>query len=73
MYICWLAFEGVYLWFFVKETKGLSLEETAVLFDGDEAAEQIHAHATEQAAVAPESPSVDEKLSAHEFHEKSSA
>lgn len=73
VYICWLAFEGVYLWFFVKETKGLSLEETAVLFDGDEAAEQIHAHATEQAAVAPESPSVDEKLSAHEFHEKSSA
>ncbi|KAH9919814.1 hexose transporter [Fomitopsis serialis] len=43
VYICWLAFELVFLWFFIVETKGLSLEETAALFDGKEATEQIHA------------------------------
>jgi len=28
---------------FIVETKGLSLEETAALFDGEEAVDQIHA------------------------------
>ncbi|THH12736.1 hypothetical protein EW146_g7407 [Bondarzewia mesenterica] len=74
VYVCWLAFEGVYLFFFVKETKGLSLEETAVLFDGEDATEQIHGHALQQArAIPPGSPSVDETMSAEEFHEKSAA
>lgn len=36
MYCCWLVFELVYCWIFVIETKGLSLEETAALFDGTE-------------------------------------
>ena len=30
---------------FIVETKGLSLEETAALFDGEEAVGQIHARA----------------------------
>ena len=37
MYCCWLAFETVYLYFFIVETKGLTLEETAALFDGEDA------------------------------------
>ncbi|TBU24694.1 general substrate transporter [Dichomitus squalens] len=44
-YVCWLAFEGAYCYLFVIETKGLSLEETAALFDGDDAAERIAQHA----------------------------
>ncbi|EPT02301.1 hypothetical protein FOMPIDRAFT_59695 [Fomitopsis schrenkii] len=42
VYICWIAFEFVFLYFFIVETKGLSLEETAALFDGEDAAAQIH-------------------------------
>ncbi|KAF9269876.1 general substrate transporter [Marasmius fiardii PR-910] len=45
VYVCWLAFEVVYLYLFVIETKGLTLEETAALFDGDETTERLHAQA----------------------------
>ncbi|KAI0035836.1 hexose transporter [Vararia minispora EC-137] len=34
VYCCWLLFETVYCYLFIIETKGLSLEETAALFDG---------------------------------------
>ncbi|KAG7441097.1 hexose transporter [Guyanagaster necrorhizus] len=44
VYVCWIAFECVFLYFYVVETKGLTLEETAVIFDGDDAKEQL-AHA----------------------------
>jgi sugar porter (SP) family MFS transporter len=43
VYCCWLAFEGAFCYFFIIETKGLSLEETAALFDGEEAVDKIHA------------------------------
>ncbi|KAG6331495.1 hypothetical protein ID866_7591 [Astraeus odoratus] len=41
IYVCWLAFEFVFLWFFVVETKNRSLEETAALFDGPDALKRI--------------------------------
>lgn len=41
MYVCWLAFEFVYLWFFLVETQNRTLEETAVLFDGEDAIAKI--------------------------------
>jgi hypothetical protein len=37
VYCCWLCFELVYVWAFLVETRGLSLEETAALFDGEHA------------------------------------
>ncbi|TFK67867.1 hexose transporter [Pluteus cervinus] len=37
VYVCWLAFETVFVYFFIIETKGRTLEETAALFDGDDA------------------------------------
>ncbi|KAL0950709.1 hypothetical protein HGRIS_007485 [Hohenbuehelia grisea] len=45
VYCCWLVFELVFLYFFVVETRNKSLEETAALFDGEEAAEHIKATA----------------------------
>ncbi|WRT66015.1 uncharacterized protein IL334_002966 [Kwoniella shivajii] len=56
VYTCWLAFEFVYLWFTVIETKGkngpLPLEEIAALFDGNEAKEDVKA-ATRGTAAGP--------------------
>ncbi|KAF5381387.1 hypothetical protein D9615_008322 [Tricholomella constricta] len=52
VYCCWLCVETVFLYFFVIETKNRTLEETAALFDGDSATEQIAATAAEQADVA---------------------
>lgn len=65
VYVCWLAFEGVYCYLFIIETKGLSLEETAALFDGEDATTHIAA----QGAVAQGSPTTDEKASADSLHE----
>ncbi|EGO00445.1 hypothetical protein SERLA73DRAFT_107562 [Serpula lacrymans var. lacrymans S7.3] len=47
VYVFWIAFEVVFLWFFVVETRNRTLEETAALFDGDETVAQI----AEKAAV----------------------
>ncbi|KAG9313602.1 hexose transporter [Chiua virens] len=41
VYVCWLACEVVFLWCFVVETKDRTLEETAALFDGEDAIKQI--------------------------------
>ncbi|KAF7336639.1 Hexose transporterarabidopsis thliana mutm-like protein-1 [Mycena venus] len=35
VYLGWLAFELAFIWFYVVETKGRTLEETAILFDGE--------------------------------------
>lgn len=36
VYCIWLVFETVVVYFFIVETKGKTLEETAALFDGTE-------------------------------------
>jgi len=41
VYVCWIAFEFVFLYFMIVETKGLTLEETAALFDGEDLQERI--------------------------------
>ncbi|KAF4607454.1 hypothetical protein EYR38_001526 [Pleurotus pulmonarius] len=41
VYCCWIVFEWVYLYLFVVETKNRTLEETAALFDGEEATQHI--------------------------------
>ncbi|KAL5481007.1 hypothetical protein ACEPAI_9948 [Sanghuangporus weigelae] len=43
VYCVWILFEFVYCWVFVVETKNRSLEETAALFDGEEAVTQVAA------------------------------
>ncbi|KAL4259749.1 Major Facilitator Superfamily Sugar Transporter [Pleurotus pulmonarius] len=39
VYCCWLAFELIFLYFFVIETKNRTLEETSALFDGQGASQ----------------------------------
>ena len=41
IYDVWIAFEVVFVYFFFKETQGMSLEETAAIFDGQEYVEDI--------------------------------
>lgn len=41
VYCVWLSFEGVFCYIYIIETKNRSLEETAAMFDGEEATEQI--------------------------------
>ncbi|WWC92059.1 uncharacterized protein L201_007013 [Kwoniella dendrophila CBS 6074] len=54
VYTCWLAFEFVYLYFTVVETKGkdgpLPLEEIAALFDGEDVTEEMKANTMAQVA-----------------------
>ncbi|TCD67310.1 hypothetical protein EIP91_000280 [Steccherinum ochraceum] len=51
VYVCWLAFECGFIWLYLLETKGRTLEETAALFDGDDNAEQISHLAAQKAGV----------------------
>ena len=41
VYACWLLFELGFLYLYVIETKGRTLEETAALFDGVDATELV--------------------------------
>lgn len=45
VYVCWLAFELIFLYFTIVETRHLSLEETSALFDGETAVEHLTAKA----------------------------
>ncbi|KAF7325635.1 Hexose transporter [Mycena kentingensis (nom. inval.)] len=51
VYCVWLVFEGVFLYIYVIETKNRTLEETAALFDGEDATEQILQTAAGHAGV----------------------
>ncbi len=51
----------------VVETKNLSLEETAALFDGEEATQEL-AHAHVEGGVVPKE-AIDEKSSGSSMHE----
>lgn len=62
-----LAFELVFVYFFILETKNRSLEETAALFDGQEKADELHARAAADAGLTgvpkgQRTPSLDEKV-----------
>ncbi|KAJ7264115.1 hexose transporter [Mycena haematopus] len=67
VYCVWLVVEGVFLWFYVVETKNRTLEETATLFDGEQLTEQIVQTAAANAGVmhdlGADEKVVDEKAS----------
>jgi sugar porter (SP) family MFS transporter len=69
VYCVWLVFEGIFLYFYVIETKNRTLEETAAIFDGDAATEQIlhtaagHAGVKHDIGIADEKVDEDEKAS----------
>ena len=62
VYCCWLAFETVFLYFFVVETRNRTLEETAALFDGEEL-EKLHQVAHQVVASEVRHEDYDEKSS----------
>lgn len=66
VYCCWLICEAVFLWFFIIETKNLTLEETAALFDG--ATEQIVDTAAVQAGVTHDINDLEDEKSSGSFH-----
>ncbi|KAI0062526.1 hexose transporter [Artomyces pyxidatus] len=71
VYCCWLGFELVYCYFFVVETRGLSLEETAALFDGEEIVkQQITARALHAIHGDVTSANPDHEKDSVEYHEK---
>ncbi|KIJ36377.1 hypothetical protein M422DRAFT_782283 [Sphaerobolus stellatus SS14] len=51
VYVFWIAFELVYCYLFVVETKNLTLEETAVIFDGIEGVEKVSSHAIDSTSL----------------------
>jgi len=69
VYVCFVAFEIVFLYFFVLETKNKSLEETAALFDGEDAVEQIHGAANVTAVAAAERNSDEDEKSSDFYRE----
>ncbi|KIJ36375.1 hypothetical protein M422DRAFT_212350 [Sphaerobolus stellatus SS14] len=64
VYDCWLAFELVFCYLFVIETKNHTLEETAAIFDGAEGLEQVSHKAAVAAGLVHESreESLSEKV-----------
>jgi hypothetical protein len=55
----------VFCYFFVVETKNRTLEETAALFDGDEAVDHLAAKAAVTAGVDEKNEKVSENGSQH--------
>ncbi|KAJ7104354.1 general substrate transporter [Mycena belliarum] len=62
VYCVWLVFEGVFLYFFLIETKNRTLEETAAIFDGVDVTAQIADTAAVHAGVAHDLGGIDEKI-----------
>ncbi|KIM33341.1 hypothetical protein M408DRAFT_153058 [Serendipita vermifera MAFF 305830] len=82
IYSCWLIFEFVYIWLWAAETKGRSLEETAALFDGEDAVSELTnrtghdmAEGGHRVARGEKSPidSHDEKLNLETSHREHAA
>lgn len=64
VYVCWLCVETIWVFLFVVETKGRTLEETAALFDGEDAVAQVAQDAATHAGVTEmRSDDLDEKAS----------
>jgi len=57
VYCCWLLFELIYVYIFIVETKGLSLEETSALFDGT--GERLVSQGMHAAGAIPDTPTDD--------------
>ncbi|KDQ15950.1 hypothetical protein BOTBODRAFT_130708 [Botryobasidium botryosum FD-172 SS1] len=52
VYCCWLVFEFIFIYFFLWETRGRTLEQTAAIFDGEEYADSLRHVGSEAAGQA---------------------
>lgn len=60
MYCVWIAIELAVVFFFFKETQGMSLEETSAIFDGPDAVQSV-ARATDITEIRESTPESKEK------------
>jgi len=68
VYVIWILFEFVYCYLFVLETKNRTLEETAALFDGEQATANLAHTAAHAAGVEHETASsTDEKAGGNDY------
>jgi len=72
VYVCWLSLELVFVWLYVVETKNRTLEETAALFDGDDAVAEISFRAGVHAGVDRSSHTSESFKSPREMYEMGS-
>ncbi|KAJ6518224.1 hexose transporter [Mycena vitilis] len=70
VYCTWLLCEVLFLYFYLVETKGHTLEETAAIFDGKAATEKIADSAVARGEVTKNVPVVNEEKGSNEFVEK---
>lgn len=69
VYAAWLLVETVFCWFFIIETKGKTLEETAAIFDGDEHIEKIQGEAAQAVPTTGYEHDLEKKTSPAEHTE----
>ncbi|EJD51331.1 general substrate transporter [Auricularia subglabra TFB-10046 SS5] len=69
VYVAWLAFELVFMWFFIIETRNHTLEETAAIFDGTDAITHLHAREERDS----ESASIEKQHATEQFTERVAA
>jgi len=53
VYVVWIAFEFVFIYFYLVETKNRTLEETALIFDGDTSVFRVAEKAAREAQDTP--------------------
>lgn len=58
VYMVWLLFETAFCYFYIIETRGRTLEETAAMFDGEDATDHIANVGHQQVTAADEKMSV---------------
>ncbi|KAF8591697.1 general substrate transporter [Ramaria rubella] len=68
VYVCWLVFELVFVYLYIIETKGLTLEETAALFDGSDTVAEISFRAGVHAGIDSHTTNLGSWKSAEAYH-----
>ncbi|GJE90048.1 MFS transporter, sugar porter [Phanerochaete sordida] len=69
VYDCWLLFEIVFIYMYLVETKNRTLEETAAIFDGEEAVARLADDAAREAGISDTRSDKDKSSDAGQIEE----